>query len=690
MLFRRGTIIFLGISLFIGVLTVTTKYLYFSPKRDVEITFQSTGQANALSQGREFRINYVQMDGKLLPLKPYVSEGWTFDGTLVTGSDKPLVMNLSGMRTIELSIKKGGWTPIIEITVNGETTTVDTYSQQDGSQYFKKIELNPFFSIQNILAGAFSGTLCFFCLYGAMRKRKSRDSNYFDEQIRMTDICIAIGIPLFVIFLMSGCFLFSSSKNWTSWLDVSAFVGDGKLTNMGLIPYSQIFDHKGPFLFWFNALGFLYWYPYGAGILETMLHIVGFYFCYFALKEFFSKFVALAGTLCTIIMLTNLMNFGSYVEAWSLPFIFVSFYIFIRAFKNNCLASNASLILAGVFCAIVFLLRMNCIVLWIAAIPIIIAMHIKEKKYLVLIRQVLWFSLGFGVVIGLVSIYFQSNNAFQKFFEANFTFNIQYMQIRGAYIGRKISGLIELMKSAQIRYAHILIVLSLFGGFLHITNEKEIDKRTAKKRIYSLYIFYFLIFIVLNGLSGRGYAHYAIILAPAIALCMAYNVEWAVGLLGQLKLSPPYKMGIVVVALLIITSNLLSTMCMNTIRANQPMFGDDKLVINSVSNYIESNTKPNEPYGAWGHGNWLQTLIDRKPATRFFYSNDSNIMNEETPIGKKFLSEYLEVMERNKPKYFVVTTEINVPRKVVNFIEENYVVDDAVFTNYKVIVYKLK
>ena len=106
--------------------------------------------------------------------------------------------------------------------------------------------------------------------------------------------------------------------------DSAQFLTIGKAWYLGKLPYVEMFDHKGPFIFWINMLGFVIGkgQKYGVAFLQVFFmffSILAFYqIALLFYKDKIYSYIVVAITLFA--MKINYCD-GNTVEEWCIPFI---------------------------------------------------------------------------------------------------------------------------------------------------------------------------------------------------------------------------------------------------------------------------------------------------------------------------------------------------------------------------------
>lgn len=143
----------------------------------------------------------------------------------------------------------------------------------------------------------------------------------------------------YFLFIILSFFLISILSKSTSpfysktySIDSSIFQVIGKGILNGYIPYSQLFDHKGPILFFIEAFGFFINKNYGIYILQIINCFISIIFLEKIInlfeKNIIKKIIILE---ITLIFYALFFSEGNLSEEWSLSFILITFYLNLKS-----------------------------------------------------------------------------------------------------------------------------------------------------------------------------------------------------------------------------------------------------------------------------------------------------------------------------------------------------------------------
>src|SRR5574344_2447507 len=235
-------------------------------------------------------------------------------------------------------------------------------------------------------------------------------------------------LPYIYIFILSLLFLLVCSKNsplyiMNDWVDANAFFTVGKSMVRGIMPYKALFEQKGPILYLIYGLGSLISFNsfIGVFILEVIFFSIFLLFSFKTMKLFLDiKNCYLLLPIYTFLIVTlRSFSHGGSAEEFCLPFMMYAIYIFIKYLKNNKINSR-EMLLVGLTAGVIFWIKYTLLGFYIGFIFSIIITKILDKKYKELIQKILYFSLGFIIILIPLIIYFGVNNSLKELIDVYF------------------------------------------------------------------------------------------------------------------------------------------------------------------------------------------------------------------------------------------------------------------------------
>ncbi len=218
--------------------------------------------------------------------------------------------------------------------------------------------------------------------------------------------------------------------------DSAQFQTIGRAWVQGILPYIQIFDHKGPFIFFVDMLGFCLTGS-STGILfiqAVSLFITLITFLRMAQKVSSSRsygFLAVLLALCAFCMPYN--TEGNYTEEYCLPFISICTclhmeYLFLPDPKEKLSHRPLHAFIYGVSFGICLLTRVTNGITICAGTLIIACLLLIQKNHKNLFMNALSLTAGFLCVVLPFTLYFAVHGGLGDFLYGTLFYNIEYQQ----------------------------------------------------------------------------------------------------------------------------------------------------------------------------------------------------------------------------------------------------------------------
>lgn len=278
------------------------------------------------------------------------------------------------------------------------------------------------------------------------------------------------------------------------------------LTEGGVL-YKDLFDHKGPIIFFLNALPQLFIKgPLGVWILEVIFMAISLCILYKMAYKLLKNSSAFIPPILYLFISGSLLNGGNYTEEYSNLFCIVALYIFVNWIESiEQVISNRQALLLGGSLAVVFFLRPNNIAIILSVIVYIFIYSIKKLPEKVP-QFVLFCMIGIGIVSAMIMLYHIMQGTADEMLYATILHNIEYCKEGFKEIQGYNFHISSFRKWLFIIYA--IIVYTIIKCF------RNKDKKYAYFLIFSCSVVLLSILI-----SGREYRYYLLLGTPILALC---------------------------------------------------------------------------------------------------------------------------------------------------------------------------
>lgn len=226
------------------------------------------------------------------------------------------------------------------------------------------------------------------------------------------------------------CFFGFNSPIYTFNTDVDYqwYMTVGNALTKGKIPYRDIFEHKGPLVYFLTAFCCLFPSPNIVMLIIEIFSMSLFFFftykiCTKRLNPMLS-FIIIPMLAFAIFSSWSRITHGSTVEEFTLPIYtyFLSCWIeFI--FEKRDWSFLRSLFI-GMCLAFIFWSKFSILSFVIAPMLIWLIINIKTKKYKTLIGNLFYMIIGFIIITCPIILFFLINHAFSDLFNVYFIFNL--------------------------------------------------------------------------------------------------------------------------------------------------------------------------------------------------------------------------------------------------------------------------
>ncbi len=308
---------------------------------------------------------------------------------------------------------------------------------------------------------------------------------------------------LFVAVLYLLLFSAYTSPLFPKYLDwdsaIFMMVGEG--INSGKQLYTEIFDHKGPVLFWLEALGMLFGRN-GVFLLQCIFMTINIALME-RIAEFFcqgkKKYIAIVAAL---IWLAYPLGNGNMSEEYSLPFILWSTYLFLKDWKRDQTPKLSHSYIYGICLGILFFIRANNAVTICAIILGWAYILTKRKEIWQLMKHLLVGIVGIATVTVPICVYFLMKGSLWEMIYATFLFNLQY--------SGNTSFLDEFANPVMLFRMGILFSPLLIAAVVFFREVEDKELRVVLEIVLGLN--FVLLFL------GHGYNHYFTVILPIVLL----------------------------------------------------------------------------------------------------------------------------------------------------------------------------
>lgn len=314
-----------------------------------------------------------------------------------------------------------------------------------------------------------------------------------------------LGTAMLFLMLFSGSTspLFPYDYGWDSAL----FILVGKCLNQGKLLYTDIFDHKGPIIFWIEALGDKLHVTYGIFAVQVLFMCLTLYLMRCIFKQVLDKNTQLCELIIFLIFLAYPFANGNLTEEYSLVFILIPLYLAVRRIMQGEVPTVKDFLVYGICFGILSFIRLNNAVTIAGIVLYWMVYLLKHRQHKTLVLDLAAGAAGIGIVTVPIILYFGQQGTLGDMLYATFGYNFKY-----GSNGLK-SQLTQLGNPRYLFRQGILYFPLIVSGWIY-------SKCVENKNLKRLLVFV-LISNAISLLYGRGYNHYFMIAVPLTGIAAA-------------------------------------------------------------------------------------------------------------------------------------------------------------------------
>jgi len=485
----------------------------------------------------------------------------------------------------------------------------------------------------------------------------------FEEKKPVIRFMITYGFCL----LLSIIFLLIATKSsplypFNDWVDVNASFTMGKAMMNGKVLYRDIFDHRGPILYFIYGLAYLISNNsfLGVFIFEAIsLSIFSFFSFKLIMLYLDIKFALIALPLMNAAIL-NLNSFaqGGSPEEFCIPMIAISLYflfVYFRKIHPKTLP-NQLIFVNGIIAGCILWTKFSLLGFWIGWITSLVICTVISHGIIQAMKTVLVFMCGTLIATLPWIVYFGINHSIFEWMNSYIYFNFTSYSEKITLISIIIFPMIGILK--QLVENPVFICFLFWGMIEFVTKKKFIDKLFHKLSV--LLCFLLLILSVFGG--GKKFNYYFLIISPFIIFGFIAVLTKFYEKFEEMKSK---KLIYFIIATIIVT--FLFTLQFNNNTYMLDMTRDDLVQYKfaSIINQIEDATLLN--YGTLDSGFYTTTGII--PNIKYFYK--PNISYSRFPL---ILDEQIRYIREKIVDYVVIKipSSSSDESQKIPYLYENY------------------
>ncbi len=233
---------------------------------------------------------------------------------------------------------------------------------------------------------------------------------------------------LIAVFILGICSKSSPIYPLNDWVDANAFFTVGKSMLQGLVPYRDLFEHKGPILYTIHALGAVISPKsfFGVWVFEVIAATLFLYICDKIIRLYVkhkNSYIYLP-ILAVLVFSSNSFSHGDSAEEFSLPILAYALYVGLKAIKNNQMPNRNESFIIGLSSACILWIKFTLLGLYIGWFIFFLIFAIVKKQLAQFGKTLIFIILGVAATSSIVLLYFLINGALKDLFQVYFYNNI--------------------------------------------------------------------------------------------------------------------------------------------------------------------------------------------------------------------------------------------------------------------------
>lgn len=305
--------------------------------------------------------------------------------------------------------------------------------------------------------------------------------------------------------------------------DSGAFLYGGWRILSGAVPYRDFWDHKGPLIFYVDAVGLFIGggSRWGVWLVECFALALAGIFGYRSLRRAFGHYAATIASLIWMLALPRLLEGGNFTEEYALPLAFAALLLFERAQTARVERRPWRWVLIGVTLGLAVLLRPNNAGVQLTIGLVVIVQMIGQRDGAPARRLV---ALLAGTAVALVPalIFFALHGSLGSFYFATVTYNFQYASFVNTMLGHVGSFAAILLGWWIFAYSGVIVIVLAAWAMVVAAMVRGSERCQRQPGLHTLLLIGLPVETYLATLSGRAFMHYYVMWLPVFAALAGY------------------------------------------------------------------------------------------------------------------------------------------------------------------------
>jgi|LFRM01.1.fsa_nt_gb hypothetical protein len=436
--------------------------------------------------------------------------------------------------------------------------------------------------------------------------------------------------------------------------DSGVFIYVGEQILDGRLPYLDVWDHKGPLLYYINAFGILLGFHslYGLWAIQFIFISLSALVSLHLLKLSFGKIPAIAGTFFWLLNLHILIEGGNLTEMYALLFQFLAILFFLLSERRNSLKY---MFLVGIFIGLCVALKPNILGIAIAAIIFSGLKGITIKDYYYPLKSTVILIIGGILPLFVFLVYFITNGVAYDFIDQYIRYNLIYSSTPIYLKLKSIYYAFDLIYGIMFVIGAWILTLTITAAHCNTKSMRDFIKN------YPLIIFSGILLpldLILASSGGRNYGHYYMTLLPVLSILFATLIWYIFKCFKseyKIKLMNYCLDGVKILVIVILLPMVLYFFITTSFSVAGNIYSQNHDEHEIVS-YIKENSLVSDTVLFWGAETSLNVMSNRNAPTRYVYQYP---LFTHGYAKQSMMDEFLQDLKSTPPKYIIDTSSTN-------------------------------
>lgn len=302
--------------------------------------------------------------------------------------------------------------------------------------------------------------------------------------------------------------------------DSGIFLYIGQQILNGSTLYADLWDNKGPVLYYINALALLIgngtvWGLYFTEFLSLFIAVL---LGYLVIEKELGRIPAIFASIIWPLALFYLYDKGgNFTEEYSLSLGFAAVYLYLRSVNSQ--SSLIYIFLIGVTFSITLMLRPNNTGIEVSIALLIFISGILSRNFYLLVKQILAYGLGAVLVLAAVLFYFHQMKALGDFYDSFVRYNSIYSVTT---MSDRISSLLFGLRLLSPSGLPIVAIAAWIAGVFTLLNTPDGSGRRSV--LIPLAVIGLPVELIFSSASGLTFSHYYICWLPIFAVLISFFI----------------------------------------------------------------------------------------------------------------------------------------------------------------------